>query len=340
MSREGRPASVQAPGRGLSARLLGRLHVTGVFWYRFHFWGARHAPRWAIAPLILGFTAFFFLALRRIGRNVRDNLVPVLGPAGRLEGRLRTWRTLHRYAWCLTERYEHLSGAHRLEMDVDNLEAWRGVADGGGGFIVLTAHIAAWEAAAGLIGDREGRRVHVVREQELDPRAQSFVRRLLERSAGELMVTHFAGDPLLAADLAAALERGEVVALQGDRPRSGGRAVTAPLFGRPFALPVGPLALARLAAVPLLPVFAFREGRRHYRIVVREPIEVAATEDRRGDLERAAGAVASGLEWAIRRAPHQWFCFGRAWDQPAGSSKKRLSSAVTSVSPSSDASAS
>lgn len=263
-----RPANVHAPRRGRSARLLGPLHVTGAFWYRLHHWAARHVPEWTIRPLILAFTAFFFVALRRIGRNVRDNLVPVLGPAGFLAGR---------------------------------------------------------------------RRVHLVREEELDPEAQAFVRELLERRSGDLMETHFAGDPLLATDLAAALGRGDVVALQGDRPRAGGRAIAVELCGRPFELPVGPLALARAAGAPLLPVFAFREGRRRYRVAFRDPIRVAATDDRRADLRRAAERVAAELEWAIRRVPHQWFCFGRAWAQDAEGTKKTLSSPATSAAPSSEA---
>jgi KDO2-lipid IV(A) lauroyltransferase len=334
-----RAANPHAPRRGLSARLLGSLHVTGVFWYRLHHWGARRLPEWLIHPAIFTFTLFFFLALRRIGRNLRQNLVPVLGPAGFLAGRRRAWRTLHEFAWCLTERYEHLSGRCPLEMTAESLEAWRSVAGGGTGFIVLTAHVGAWEAAASTMQREEGRRVHLVREEEADPEAQAFVRELLAARSGAEMVTHFAGDPLLATELAQALAGGEVVALQGDRPRAGGRTIGAELFGRPFLLPVGPLALARATGAPLLPVFAVREGRRRFRVAFREPIEVPSTEDRRADLEGAAGRVAAALEWAIRRAPHQWFCFGPAWGQPTGS-KKRLSPAERSSSPSTEASTS
>jgi lauroyl/myristoyl acyltransferase len=53
--------------------------------------------------------------------------------------------------------------------------------------------------------------------------------------------------------LAEALDRGEMVAIQGDRPRAGGRIVATTLFGRPFDVPAGPAALARTARVPLLP---------------------------------------------------------------------------------------
>jgi KDO2-lipid IV(A) lauroyltransferase len=104
-----------------------------------------------------------------------------------------------------------------------------------------------------------------------------------------------------------------MVALQGDRPRLGGRTHTAPLFGRALSLPVGPPALARATGAALLPVFSFREGRDVYRVIVRPPIPVARTADREADVGQAVDRLAAEIEWAIRRAPHQWFCFRRLW---------------------------
>src|SRR5258708_33499978 len=80
--------------------------------------------------------------------------------------------------------------------------------------------------------------------------------------------------------LAEALRRGEIVALQGDRPRRNGRTHTAQLFGRPMRLPVGPQSLARATGAALVPGFSFREGPYTYRVVVRPPITGARTRDR------------------------------------------------------------
>jgi lauroyl/myristoyl acyltransferase len=63
----------------------------------------------------------------------------------------------------------------------------------------------------------------------------------------------------------------------------------------------------------LLPVFSFREGRYAYRVVVRPPIPVARTGDRDADVAEAVQRLAGEIEWAIRRAPHQWFCLRRLW---------------------------
>jgi KDO2-lipid IV(A) lauroyltransferase len=185
--------------------------------------------------------------------------------------------------------------------------------------VLLTAHVGNWEVGSSIPSQKAARPVHLVREMEMDPEAQAFVERIIRERGFEGLEVHFAGphDPSLGLELLAALRRGEIVALQGDRPRSGERPLTATLFGRPMQLPSGPVALARAAGVPILPVFVLREGRLRSRLVLREPIRVATTSDRARDFEEAVGKIASNLEWAIRRAPHQWFCFRELWpDRP------------------------
>jgi len=150
----------------------------------------------------------------------------------------------------------------------------------------------------------------------VDPRAQAFIRQCVASVQGAHYTVHFQnGDPLQGMALAEALARGEIVAIQADRPRSGGRTVDATLFGRPFSLPAGPAALARTAGVPMLPVFAIRVRRRGVRIVFRPPIEVPRTADRNTDFAIAMQRVAGEIEAGIRRAPHQWFVFRELWPE-------------------------
>lgn len=312
--RESAPsAPPHAPEAGLIRRLLGPFYVTGVFWFRLHRWGVSHLPQWAIGTAIFLFTSFFFVALRNIRAAVADNLVPVLGPCGWWERQRRIFRTLWTFAWCLSERYERLSTDRRFDVAADGLDHWDALTASGKGFILVTAHIGAWEVGSMRPSSQEARKVHVVREAETDPRAQRFISDLIRHAAGDLYVTHFAEDPQLGMELLDALRAGEIVALQGDRPRSGGRKAEATLFGRPFPLPIGPAVLARTAEVPVLPVFVFREGRLRYRCSIREPLRVAQTADRNADLEAAAQRFAVELEAAIAHRPHQWFCFRRVW---------------------------
>jgi lauroyl/myristoyl acyltransferase len=302
-----------APETGWMRRLLGPFHVTGVFWYRFHAWGARHWPASYLWIAVTFFSAFFFCTLFKIRRAVAVNLEPVLGSCGFWRRQRRIFRLFFNFAWCLTERYEGLCTDHPFTVELPEVERWRALAGGERGIILLTAHLGNWEVGSMLPASEDARAVHIVREVESDPRAQEYIAHMLESRAGGLYTTHYAEDPRLGVVLLEALRRGEIVGLQGDRPRAHGKTGVVTLFGKPFALPLGPAALARAAAVPMVPVFIVRVGRRHYRCDVRPPIEVAATTDRQRDLEEALRRFAGELEGAIRSQPYQWFCFRRVW---------------------------
>lgn len=316
-------ANPQAPEVGRVGRILGPLHVTGVVWYRLHEWGVRVLPEWAKPAVVTLFAGTFWLLLRKIRGAVAANLEVVMGDCGWFQRQRRIYRTMHTFAWCLTERYERLSLDAPFRFEAVNEVALEGLVDDGRGLIFVTAHVGNWEIGAGLPSSLLGRRMHLVREPEGDPQAQAFIRDLLARRAGGKFVTHFAGfDPVrhgleLAVSLREALRAGDLVALQGDRPRAGGQRIQVQMFGRPTPLPTGPAALARLAEVALVPVFVLRLGRRHYRTIVADPISVPTSSDRGADLRRATASVATELEAIIREYPHQWFAFREVWPRPA-----------------------
>ena len=301
-----------APETGRMRRLLGPFHVTGVFWYRFHGWGARIWPSSQVWMIVTAFTTFFFLTLINIRGAVGHNLEAALGRCGWPRRQLRIYRTMFTFAWCLTERYERLQTARAFHLRADGMERWAELCGSGEGFILVTGHVGNWEVGSMVPADAEARPVHVVREAEADPQAQEYIAELIRKQGG-LYITHFAEDPRLGMLLLDALRRGEIVALQGDRPRTGGRVASMTLFGRPFPLPVGPAVLARAAGVPLVPVFVFREGRRRYRVEIRPPIHVAPAAESPAGIEEALGRFAVELERAIAAEPHQWFCFRRLW---------------------------
>src|SRR5262245_21994821 len=86
-------------------RLLGPLHVTGIAWYRLHYW-LTFFPEWFIVAMNWLSTCFFWFWLWNIRAAVASNLEAVLGPCGFFERQRRIWRTFYDLAWCLTERYE------------------------------------------------------------------------------------------------------------------------------------------------------------------------------------------------------------------------------------------
>lgn len=307
-----RPPHAPEPSR--AQRLLGDFHVTGLFWYRLHRWAVKTVPEPLLAPLVGFFTFCFFFFIHNIRNAIAANLDVVLGPAGWLERQRRIWRTMYSFAWCLTERYERLVTDRAFEVECEAMEHWHAVANSGRGFVMVTAHLGLYEVGSMLPAGTDTPHVHLVREPEIDPRAQAFIEESVAAVEGAHYTMHFqTGDPLFALTLAQALDRGEVVAIQGDRPRTGGKTALTELFGRPFTLPVGPAVLSRTVSVPMIPVFAIREGRRRFRLVFRPPIETPRTRNRDEDLRAATTQLARELEYGIRRAPYQWFVFRALW---------------------------
>jgi lauroyl/myristoyl acyltransferase len=290
--------------------------ITGVFWYRALQFGVGCLPSWGRATLNTILAPLFFVFAGWIRRALGSNLEPVLGPAGFWERQRRAFRTWWTFSWCLVERYERFCPSQdKLEVEIEGREIWNHLLESPKGWILITAHMGHWELGSELAVEGQ-RMVHVVREQEMDPEAQELIRQQVESAVAESTnyKVHFASrDPALGAELLSALRRGDLVCLQGDRPRAHSRAIETTLFGRPFLLPAGPTALARAAGVPMLPIFGFREGRRKARFVFRPPIEVLDTGDRCRDLQTAVQALASEIEWAVRQRPHQWFCFRDLW---------------------------
>ncbi len=304
------PLGPHAPETGWPRRVLGPLHFSGVLWYRLHLFLAR-LPDPLLAPLTRFGSLVSYVALANVRRAVGANLTLVHGPMSAWTRSWRAYRTMHVFAWCLTERYRQFVPGKRPRLVVENPERYVEARALGRGLVLATSHVGNWEAGSTAPLDQDGEaRVHVVREAELDPRAQTFVAELLDELGGAKYETHFAGaDQRLGVELLGALRRGEIVALQVDRPRAGGKTLPVHLFGSDYDLPHGPVALARVSGAPLLPAFTFREGRGCYRIVFREPVLVARTADRDADHRAAALELARSIEWAIRAAPEQWFCF-------------------------------
>jgi KDO2-lipid IV(A) lauroyltransferase len=111
-----------------------------------------------------------------------------------------------------------------------------------------------------------------------------------------------------AAQLRAALERDEMVALVADRP-VGGVGSTVELFGAPARLPAGPAVLADESGAPAWLIVTRRSGWTQYRsrIELIKPAPQASGETRRERLAAFLEAEARAFERAVADAPEQWW---------------------------------
>jgi lauroyl/myristoyl acyltransferase len=233
-------------------------------------------------------------------------IVPGAGPAAR---RALVRDVFAHFAMCfadLVAANRRRGGPECLLAGVDGEEH---LAAARGGAVVLTAHVGNWELAGRLLARRLSRPVRVVVAAEADRGVERFLR-------GAQAPVRFVvrAGPTSVLPLVAALRRGGIVAMQGDRALGTRGDVSLPFFGAPAPFPLGPFVLARATGVPVLPSFCLLGADRRYTIAVGRPIAVEA-----GGEAAALARFVGVLEEVVRAHPRQWFNFFDPWSASSAS---------------------
>jgi predicted LPLAT superfamily acyltransferase len=140
---------------------------------------------------------------------------------------------------------------------------------------------------------------------------------LKQQSKARFRLVALTGAATDAIPLVAAMRRGEVVAMMGDRPY-GTASARIPFLGAPASFPTGAYVMAAIAGAPLVHVFSVREAGGHYRFTgfpVQRP-QMPARDERGGYLRECATRFARDLEPIVKRNPLQWYNFYPFWDDP------------------------
>jgi KDO2-lipid IV(A) lauroyltransferase len=253
----------------------------------------------ALAPRV---SAWFPAERQRVGANVAR----VRPGAGAAERAALVDDVFRHFALCfadLVTTNRRWRRPDRLVARIEGDEHLHAAVADGRGLVLLTAHLGNWELGGRLLAARLGRPTHVIVATEADPGVERFLR-------GGPSPVRFVrrGDPTAMVPLVAALRRGEIVALQGDRALGTRGDALVDFFGAPAPFPLGPFVLGRAAGVPVVPAFCLLDGGRRYTVVMAAPIRVEAD----GDAPALARWV-QVLEAMVRRAPEQWFNFYDVW---------------------------
>ena len=291
-------------------RLLRRFHAYGVFWRQFLRWGVLNVPYW-IEPFILAIWTFFFFLLWGKGRRgIMYNLGAILPGSSPIANFFRVYRVLWNFAWTIDDkvRFKELRVVPDWEFvgreHIDKLH------NEPGGAIILTAHMGNYDLGAHVFAAVSNREIVMVRAPEIDPDTRQYEAELDARTVADAVKVDFSTRASeLAIDLLHALQRNEIIAVQGDYVTEGIASMPATLFGRKTQMPTGPFALSMAARVPIYPLFIFRLGRRRYRLVAGAPFEVKRTRDRAEAFERGVAQWTHELEAVLRTAWYQWFYF-------------------------------
>lgn len=284
-----------------------RFLVRGVFWRQLLRWAVLHVPVW-IEPAVMATWSLVFLLWGPGRRGVMRNLTAIKPGSSALANFFRTYVVFWNFAWTMADMVRFKESRVVPDWEFSGIEHFEKLKNETGGAIILTAHMGNYDLGAHLFAETSGRQLVMVRAPESDPETRQFEESRIA-NAGALKIDFSTRASDLAFDLLEAVQRGEIVAIQGDRMTPGIGGLPATLFGRKTEVPAGPFALAMAAHVPIYPLFIFRLGRRRYRLLTCEPITVVRTRNRSEAFARAVGQWTRVLEGVVASAWFQWFTF-------------------------------
>lgn len=209
-----------------------------------------------------------------------------------------------------TMNRQQLQGRIEAVQGLDRYDAARRERQGA---IVVTAHMGSFEIGVAGLMEYE-RQVHVLfrrDERGLFEQTRSALRRRL--GVTEAYVED--GLPVWMR-LREALERNEVVLIQGDRVLPGQKGKRVPFLGGTMLLPTGPVKLAMASGAPLIPVFTVRTSHDTVRLFIEEAIRVPP-----GTAEEGLRQLVTAIEHYVRQYPGQWLMVHPAWCEDVESSE-------------------
>lgn len=292
-----------------TGQLRGGKHGLAFFIALIRFFGPRVAYAFAIFPAVyFTFTSPDVPATMDFHRRI----------FGRVPWWKRRWYVFkHFYSFgrAIIDRTAILAGgAKKFSFTFDGEHHIHEAVAAGKGVLLLTAHVGNWEAAGQLLA-RVPCPINVTGFDKEAPE----IRALLDRSAQQhFKLIPLTGAPTDAIQLVAAMRRGELVCMMGDRTY-GSPAQTVPFLGGAAAFPIGGYVMAAIAGVPIVTVFSLREPGGHYHFFGFPPVPPHHPPHHQRDahLRACATQFAERLEAIVKRDPFQWYNFFPFWDDNA-----------------------
>jgi predicted LPLAT superfamily acyltransferase len=271
--------------------------------------GRRAAYSWL--ALVAG---YYVLASPRAYRASVQYLARVLGPQPGWKWPLLVYRHFFAFGITLLDRLVVIMGRAQIQCRFEGEPMFKEFLDRGQGIILLGAHLGSWELGGHLL-THLGSPVNLVVLEREAARVRELFDRALQAKSFRLLTTD--EHPLRSIPIVAALRRGEIVALLGDRS-FGGADLAAPFLGGTARFPLGPYRLAAATGAPIFQVFAVRERLGHYRCFT-FPAKLLGRELLRAPPQALwphVAEYAERLAAVARQYPFQWANFYPFWEEP------------------------
>jgi len=297
---------------GLKKTTLSRLEALG---HWFFYITLRLFGRRAASLLLWPVIGSYVICSRKIHRTVRPYLHRRFADASRKQRWLHTFRLVRSFGEVLVERgWLGLDEKATLESDFIGRSRLFTLLEHGKGAILLTAHVGNWQSALAHLSSLPVK-VHALMRYDRQAVAKHFFDLKAERKKS-FEIINAEGDFGGMVEATAALQRGEIVTIMGDR-YVGGSFSEVRFMGEMVRLPDSAYQLAAATGAPVVILLAARTGLTSFELQVWDDFFPECTSrDQRADmLAKCARRFAMGLEEYVDEHPYQWYNFYNFWKQ-------------------------
>lgn len=225
----------------------------------------------------------------------------------------QVYRHLFYFASTLLDRAFLMAGRqHYFIINKYGLDTLRNVIDGNRGCLFLGAHLGSFELVRFGGAKNWGLTINLMMYEENAQKIKHVVESI--ENGIQLKILPIGGiDSLIRAK--DRLDKGEMLAILGDRTISDDKVITVPFFGKPVAFPTGPILAACVLKVPVVLFFGLYFGKNKYE----EHFELFAEQividrhHRERDILHWVEKFAQRLEHYCRKSPYCWFNFYDYW---------------------------
>ena len=279
---------------GMQRALVGLIGVTGVrpVYWMMHLWLVWYI---LVRPSV---TRGAYLFHRRRGRN-------------RILAALDVYRSFYHFGKVIIDRFAVYSG-HQFDIAVDHQERYYDKMDSAKGFVLLFSHLGNSEMAAYSMATPEKHMNILAFGGETPVVMEERAKVLAKNNIGMIVVNP--GEMNHIYEIYSALDRGEVLAVAGDR-RMGDKTIPCSFMGAQAPLPAGVFQLCATLHCPIVLTFVLKEPKNRYHIYTEE-LKTDSSLPRTRQAADLAQQYATRLEQMAMAYPYEWFNFFDFWYDP------------------------
>lgn len=264
-----------------------------------------------LAPVITVYVLF--------SRGIHRCTAPYIGRRFPEHGRIAQWfdtlRNVLAFGQVLVDRGWMGMKEGSLQGEIIGYDRLLELLKKGNGAVLLTAHVGNWQSALSRL-EKLPVRVHALMRYDQAAVAKHYFDLGKGRKRPPIEIINIDGPFGGMIEATAALQRGEIVTIMGDRLVKGS-SVTVDFLGSPVRFPDAAYALASMVSAPVVVALAAKTGRKTYQLRIWDVLtpEFEDRSKRSEMLETHARKFAGILEGYLRQFPYQWYNFYDIWKQ-------------------------